>query len=69
MDNEDEEFNFDGIDFTKVAFDEMARLMVPMYQAFRNRGLSATEAAALTANYWIANAAQASEPEGPQDGS
>lgn len=46
------DFPFNEDDTQRIALEEMAKLMVPMFQAMVKEGLSGQEAAALTAAYW-----------------
>lgn len=66
-----DEFDFndrgDEFDEAKVAFDEMAKIMAPMFRALTRNGLTGQEAAALTAAYWAQN--MPTELQGPIDGS
>lgn len=64
----DNDFDTSGFpDASEIAFDELAKLMVPMFRAFIRQGISAQEAAALTAAY--CQQIMPSDGQGPQDGS
>lgn len=67
----DEEFDFDelekALDTQKILFEKMAELMAPLYRAFRAQGLSAHEAAVLTAAYFTQT--MPIDAIGPQEGS
>lgn len=61
MSNDDDAFDFigRGDEFDeaqqKVALEGMAQIMVPMFKAFVEAGLSGQEAAALVAAFWAQN--------------
>lgn len=62
-----EDFPFSDGDVQRIAFEEMAKMMVPMFNAMVNEGLQPAHAAALTAAYW--QQLMPTPPQGPQDGS
>lgn len=52
--SDENEFPLNEGDFDekKITLQEMAKIIVPMYKAFRDEDLMPQEAAALTAAYW-----------------
>lgn len=63
-------FNFDDSEFSsfeQAALESMAAAMATLFKAFKKQGLSAQEAAALTAAY--ASQIIPEDPKGPTDGS
>lgn len=58
MSNEDFNFNSDEFDVTKIALEELAKIMIPMFKALMKAGATVSEAAAITvaySNYWAQN--------------
>lgn len=67
-DAHDDLFDEDGLaNGMDIAFESMAGIMISMYKALKRHGLSAQEAAALTAAFIAQN--MPVDLQGPQDGS